>query len=164
MQNLSQNELNQITKMHNQSRDELERIAKVRRIKSYNKMLKEELIIALLRSQRSVAELFNNDLDNDKISDIKRILNRLGHILPKEYRKLYEIKNKKNLSELEREEINDDLTELVRILDKKEKYHQYDRDDHDYYGIRDIENLFAKVDEEEYYKPILVKSSFKKIM
>ena len=107
--------------MHNQSRDELERIAKARRIKSYNKMLKEELIIALLRSQRSVAELFNNDLDNDKISDIKRILNRLGHILPKEYRKLYEIKNKKNLSELEREEINDDLTELVRILDKKEK-------------------------------------------
>ena len=45
---------------------------------------------------------------------------------------------------------------------KKEKYHQYDRDDHDYYGIRDIENLFVKVDEEDYYKPILVKSSFKK--
>ena len=33
MQNLSQNELNQITKMHNESQDELERIAKIRRIK-----------------------------------------------------------------------------------------------------------------------------------
>ena len=117
--------------------------------------------------QHSIAELFNNNLDNGKISDIKRIRNRWGDILPKEYRKeiqtkLYKIKNKKNLSELEKEEINDDLTELVRILDKKEKYHQYDRDDHDYYGIRDIENLFVKVDEEDYYKPILVKSSFKK--
>ena len=37
----------------------------------------------------------------------------------------------------------------------------YDRDDFDYYGIRDIENLFDGVIEEDYYKPILVKSSFK---
>ena len=29
----------------------------------------------------------------------------------------------------------------------------------DYYGIRDIENLFSNVD--DYYKPILVESSFK---
>ena len=36
-----------------------------------------------------------------------------------------------------------------------------DRDDLSYYGIRDIENLFDKVSEEGYYKPILVKSSFK---
>ena len=31
--------------------------------------------------------------------------------------------------------------------------------DLDYYGIRDIENLFSNVD--DYYKPILVESSFK---
>ena len=37
----------------------------------------------------------------------------------------------------------------------------YDRDDLDYYGIREIENLFDAVSEEDYYKPILVKSSFK---
>ena len=35
MQNLSQNESNQITEMQKQSRDELERIAKIRRIKNY---------------------------------------------------------------------------------------------------------------------------------
>ena len=34
MQNLSQNELNQIEEMRDQSRDELERIAKRRRIKN----------------------------------------------------------------------------------------------------------------------------------
>ena len=36
-----------------------------------------------------------------------------------------------------------------------------DRDDFDSYGIRDIENLFDEASEEDYYKPILVKSSFK---
>ena len=34
MQNLSQNELNQIKEMGDQSRNELERIAKIRRIKN----------------------------------------------------------------------------------------------------------------------------------
>ena len=42
MQNLSQNELNQIAEILNQSRDELERIAKIRRIKNYEEMSKEE--------------------------------------------------------------------------------------------------------------------------
>ena len=46
-------------------------------------MSKEELIIPLLKSKQSIAELFNNNLDDDKISDIKRIVNRLRDILPK---------------------------------------------------------------------------------
>ena len=74
MQNLSQNELDQIIKMHSQSRDDLEQITKMRRIKSYKKMSNEELIIALLKSKHSIAESFNNNLDNDKISDIKKSL------------------------------------------------------------------------------------------
>ena len=78
--------------MRGQSRDELERIAKMRRIKNYKKMSKEELIISLLKSKQSIAKLFNNNLNNDKISDIKRILSRLRDILPQKYRK--EIKKK----------------------------------------------------------------------
>ena len=50
-------------------------------------MSKEELIIALLKSKRSIAELFNNNFDDDKICDIKKILNRLRDVLPREYRK-----------------------------------------------------------------------------
>ena len=52
-------------------------------------MSKEELMISLLKSKQSIAELFdnNNNLHDDKISDIKRILNRLRDILPKRYRK-----------------------------------------------------------------------------
>ena len=49
MQNLSQNEFNQIVEMHRQSRDELERIAKIGRIKNYEEMAKDELIISLLK-------------------------------------------------------------------------------------------------------------------
>ena len=49
-------------------------------------------------------------------------------------------------------EIYDYLVKLKGTLDKK------DRDDSNYYGIRDIENLFD--DYNDYYKPILVKGSF----
>ena len=52
----------------------------MRRIKNYDEMSKEELIISLLKSKQSIAELLNNNLDHDKISDIKRILNRLRDI------------------------------------------------------------------------------------
>ena len=73
--------------MRGQSRDELEQTAKIRRIKSYEEMSKEELIISLLKSIQSIAELFNNNLYDNKISDIRRILNRLRDILPRKYRK-----------------------------------------------------------------------------
>ena len=122
MQNLSQNELNQVARIHYQSRGEPELIAKMRRIKNYKEMLKEELIISLLKSKPSIAEFVNNNLDDDKISDIKRILNQLRDILPKKYRKkikktFYEIENKENLSELEKEENDEYLRKLVRILE-----------------------------------------------
>ena len=39
------------------------------------------------------------------------------------------------------------------------KHSPYNRDDLDYYGIRDIENLFDESSEKYYYKPNL--SSFK---
>ena len=41
------------------SRDELEQIAKIRRIKKYEDMKKEDLIISLLKSKENIAELFN---------------------------------------------------------------------------------------------------------
>ena len=101
--------------MRGQSRDELERIAKIRRIKNYEEMSKEELIISLLKSKQSIAELFNNNLYDNKISDIKRILNRLRDILPRKYRKeikekLYEIEHQENLSK--------ENDEYLRKLDK----------------------------------------------
>ena len=87
MQNLLQNEINKIAEMRGQSRDELERIAIIRSVKNYEEMSKEKLIIYLLKSKQSIGELFNNNLDDGKISDIRRILDRLRDRPPKKYRK-----------------------------------------------------------------------------
>ena len=84
MQNLSQNEFNQIAVMHGLSRDELEQIAKIRRIKNYEDMKKEDiLIISFLKSKESIAELFNDNRYDNEISDIRRIPSRLRDILLK---------------------------------------------------------------------------------
>ena len=155
--------------MLSQSQDEFERIAKIRRVKNYEEMTKEELIISLLKSKQSIAELFNNnndDLYDNKISDIRRILSRLRDILPRKDRKeikdkLYEIEHQENLSEAEKGENDEYLRKLVRILNDKEKHTPHDLDNFDYYGIINIENLFDEVSGEDYYKPILVKNSFK---
>ena len=110
MQNLSQNDFNQIEKIRNLSRDELEQIAKIRRVKNYEDMKKEYLIIYLLKSKERTAELFKDNNDNE-ISDISRIINRLRDILPKKDRKeirdkLYKIQHQRNISGAEREEWN----------------------------------------------------------
>ena len=157
--------------MCGQSRDELERIPKIRRIKNYEKMTNEELIKSILKSKQNVAEFFNNNNNNNnnnfydnKKSDKGRILSRLRDILPKNDRKeikdkLYKIEHERNLSEEEQEENDEYLRKLVRILNNKEERGPNDRDDFDNFGVRDIENLFDKVNEEGYYKPILVKGS-----
>ena len=71
MQNITKNELDQITRMQNLSRDELKKIARMRRIESYENMSKEGLLIALLRSEQSRAELY------DKVKEIKAEENRI---------------------------------------------------------------------------------------
>ena len=167
------------------SRDELKEIARLRRIKNSNKLTKEGLITSLLESEisnakRNYMKHFNNNTNDDnntnndtydgkirdKISDVRMILSRMGNTITNNDRKkikkeLYEIENKKNLSDKEKEKNYDNLVELVNKLNKKEKYKYHDRDDLDYHGIRDIENLFDNVNDNDYYKPILVKSSFK---
>ena len=85
-------------------------------------------------------------------------------VIPKKNRKeikdkLYKTEHQRNFSEEEKEENDEYLRKLVRILNNKERGPN-DHDDFDYFGIRDVENLFDKVNEENYYKPILVKISF----
>ena len=117
IQNISKTELNQAKKLQRKSIDELQEIAK---LKNTQKLTKEELIIALLKSENSVAERnfekhFNNNTNYDtyddkirsKISDIKLIFSRLGNIVTNNDRRkikteLYEIEKKKNLSDKEK--------------------------------------------------------------
>ena len=182
------NELYNEENLKRKSIDELKEIAKLRGIENRGKLKKERLITSLLKSESSNTECnyikhFNTNVSNntngnnnvnnntnrddddtydDKISDIRAILNRLGNIVTKNDRvkiknELYGIENKKNLSAEEKEKINDSLAELVNKLNKKEKYH--DSSALDYHGIRDIEYVFDNIDD-DYYKPILVKGSF----
>ena len=124
-------------------------------------MKRKDLIISLLKPKESIAELFN-----DNISYIRRILNKLGDISLKKDRKeikdkLYEIEHQRNISEEEQEKNDEYLRKFVRILNDKEKHSSPNRDYLDYYGIRDVETLFDEASEEDYYKPIFVKSSHK---
>ena len=89
-------------------------------------------------SNKNVVNNNTNDDDDDKIrnkiSDIRTILSRLGNIVTKNDRKkikkeLYEIENKKNLSDTEKEKNYDNLVKLVNKLNKKEKYKHHDRDE-----------------------------------
>ena len=57
--------VDQIVKMLKLSQNELEEISKMRRIKNYKNMSKEGLLIALLKSEQSLAELYN--LNNAEI-------------------------------------------------------------------------------------------------
>ena len=64
----------------------------------------------------------------------------------------------------EKEKIYDHLVKLANTLDKKEEYKHSDHDDLDYFGIKELENLFDDTDNGDYYKPVLTGSSFKIII
>ena len=87
--------------MRNLSRNELEQIAKMRRIKNYNNMSKEELLIALLKSNQSLAELQKSNSKNAKIEETRKLFNELKNRFSKE--KIKEIREKFYERELERE-------------------------------------------------------------
>ena len=166
-------------KLQNKSIDELRGIAILRGFKNLDDLTKEDLIFRLLKSEsnpieRSYFKYFNNSISDDtydheiksKINDIRLILSRLGNIVTKNDRKkikkeLYEIEKKQNLSDNEKEKIYDHLVKLANTLDKKEEYKHSDHDDLDYFGIKELENLFGDIDNDDYYKPVLIKSSFK---
>ena len=57
MQNLSFNELKQINKMNSLLLNELKRIAKIRHINNCKDMSKEDLLIALLKSNQNLQKL-----------------------------------------------------------------------------------------------------------
>ena len=147
-------------------------LAKLRRIKNIDNLSKEDLIYTLLRRKENVFEnnytkYTNNDINDPikaKINKIRITAAKLSHILTKEERhfireKLYKLENKNFFTKPEKQRALAYLIELPNTLDKK-KYQHSDHDDQDYFGIRDIENLFTTIDDIDYYKPILTRESF----
>ena len=146
----------------------------MRRIKNYNNLTKEDLIFSLLKSESSPEErnyikYFNNNTNDkikSKINYIRIILSRLGNIITKNERMkikkdFYEIEKRINFQLMKKKKIYNDLIKLTNSLNKEEKYKNINHNDLDYFGIRELEKLFNDIDNEDYYKPALVKSSFK---
>ena len=77
IQNLSLNELEQIEKMNNLSLNKPKQIAKTRSIKSNRNTSKEDLLIALLKSNQSHTELRRSEDNKAEIGETKKIFNEL---------------------------------------------------------------------------------------
>ena len=95
LQNISKKDLNEVKKMQEKSIGELKVIARLRRINNFKNLTKEDLILALLKSESNALENNNN---NDKISYIKMVLRRLGNTITNKDRK----KIKKEVYEMQK--------------------------------------------------------------
>ena len=84
MQNLSLNEHEEIERMNNLSLNELKQTAKIRHIKNYEDMSKEDLLIALLKSNKSHAEIQRSKYSNTEIEETKKIFNKHRNNFSKE--------------------------------------------------------------------------------
>ena len=84
MQNISLNELEYIEKMNNLSLNELNQIAIARNIKNYMNMSREDLLIALLKSNQSHTEIRKSNYSNKEIEETKKIFNELRNNFSKE--------------------------------------------------------------------------------
>ena len=114
MQNLSLNELEQITEMNNLSKNKLEQIPKNRRIKNYKNISKKDLLIALLKSNKSHTELQRSEDKNTEIRETEKFFNKLRNNFSKEAIK--KIRRKFHCME--------EIDEYLKELKQKEKEKQ----------------------------------------
>ena len=173
-QNVTKSDLRDATRLiNNKSLGDLQKLAKIRRIKNIDHMSKEDLIYTLLRSEKNISEdnymkYINSNTDNEfhaRINNVRLVASKLGNILTKEERniirkELCKLENKKRFTKTQKERVYAYLIGLARTLDNKEKYQYSDYHDQDYFGIKDIENMLNNIDDIDYYKPILTKESF----
>ena len=78
--------------MRNLSQNELEQISKMRRVKNYKNMSNEELLIALLKSKQSYAQLYISKSNNVEVEETKKFFNELRNKFSKS--KIKEIRKK----------------------------------------------------------------------
>ena len=84
MQNLSLDKLKKIERMNNLLLNALEQMAIARHIKNYKDMLREDLLIALLKSNPSHTELPKIDDSTTEIRETKKLFNNLRNNFSRE--------------------------------------------------------------------------------
>ena len=144
-------------KLKEDSRDVIELLAKKRNIKNYKCKSNDKLLQAIKENKTS-----KQHKNKKRIDSIREDFKNLSYKLSKS--ELKEIKN--NLYNIEKtkqfdsKNTNKCLNELEQRLLELEKYR--DHDDYEYKGIKDIKDLFKLPIDENYYKPIFVKSGYNK--
>ena len=170
-QNLSNKDVNKVKQLNELTTHGLKTIGKVREIKNYSSMTREQLIYTLLRSKKAPQEdNYLTYLESTTTSDFKKrikhvrvLTTKLGNILTNKPRKtitkeLHKLETTR-LTRTQRERATTYLINLKRELENKQKYHSSDYLDQNYYGIKGIEHLFNETID-DYYKPILVRFAF----
>ena len=156
--------------MNNLSLNALEQMAIARHIKNYKDMLREALLIALLKSDHSHTELLKIKDSNTEIGETKKLFISLrNNFSREEINTLREKFHKKEwvYNHLKEIEQKDGLTtEEKRVLKNIEKYFKKLKEDlnkikiYQYIITRDVGYLFNEITKEDYYKPIEIKSAF----
>ena len=169
-QNLTKNDLAKATELNNKLLDDLKKIPKLRRIKNYNSLTKEDLIYTLLRSEKTHLEdnymkylniIRNNEIKINNTRMVKARLNNLSNEEKKIIRdELHKIENTQQFTKKKKEKTLAYLFRLLNTLDNKEKHQNIDRHDPNYYGIRGIEHIFNHASIDDYCKSRLTRSSF----
>ena len=139
MQNLSQNDLEQITKMNNLSLNKLKQIAKTRRIKANKNILKEELLIAFLKSNQSHTELRRSEDNNVEIGETKKLFNELRNNFSKE--EIKKIRRKFHFKE--------SIDEYLKELEQKDSLTKQEKQEKKRYTkkLQKAEEFFKKLKE-----------------
>ena len=114
-------------------------LQKLRRIKNYDELLKEDLIYTLLRTEENILEdYYMKRISNTADNEIRKNINiarertaQLSNILTKEERRiireeLYKLEKQERFSKKQRKKAPTYLIDLARTLDAKEKYHYTD--------------------------------------
>ena len=153
--------------MNNLSLNELNRIAIARNIENCKDMSKEDLLIALLKSNPSHTELLKIDDSNTEIEETKKLFNNLRNNFLKEEikkhsKKFYKkeqvynyLKGKDSLTTREKGRLKNIETYFKKLKKDLNKIKIYQ-----YNITSDISHLFNEITKEDYYEPIEIKSAF----
>ena len=145
--------------MNNLSLNALEQMAMARNIKNYKDMSKEDLLIALIRSNESYTDLLKSE--DNKLFDMLRS-NFSREEIKKHREKFYKkewvynhLREKDSLTKKEEKVLKNIVKYFKKLKEDLSKIKTYQ-----YNITRDIDYLFNEITEEGYYEPVEIKSAF----
>ena len=124
-----------------ESKDIIERLAKKRNIKNYKSKSSDRLYNIFKKQSKNKKRIddIREELKNQKYNILKRESKNIK-------RNLYNIEKQRKISSKKTSKYLGELDERIFRLDKYHDYH-----DHEYKGIKDIENLFKISIDKGYY-------------